>query len=464
MAANASQSEVDFTCPVCCDIFKDPVVLLCGHSFCKYCLQEWWRQSRLQTCPVCKEIFPMTQPPRNLALRNLSDTLRRERSQRANSGSKEICSLHGEKLKLFCVDDQQLICVICRDAQKHKKHKYIPLSEAAEAHRTKLKVELMHLKSKLGSFNAHKLNYDKMASHIKLQAQQTEKTIKEEFLTLYQFLRAEEAARIDAVRKELVLKSEAMNIRIVNLTAEISSLTHKTETIEREMKAEDFSFMLNVKSTMKRSQCTLPEPETPSGALIDEAKHLGNVLFTVWLKMKNIVQYTPVILDPNTGYSLLAISEHLTRSTKRDKSQQLPYNPERSRGVGVAGSEGFSSGKHSWDVEVGGYWAVGVAATGADADIYRGRKFWGIYMCSCTDILREHTPYEYMKIVSEDLFPHKVRVQLDYDKGILSFFDLDRKTLVHTIKYTFTEMVFPCFKDDAKILPAELSVRVRQPR
>uniref|UniRef100_A0A3B4W9C4 RING-type domain-containing protein n=1 Tax=Seriola lalandi dorsalis TaxID=1841481 RepID=A0A3B4W9C4_SERLL len=25
----------DFTCPVCCDIFKDPVVLLCGHSFCK---------------------------------------------------------------------------------------------------------------------------------------------------------------------------------------------------------------------------------------------------------------------------------------------------------------------------------------------------------------------------------------------------------------------------------------------
>ncbi len=135
MAANASASEVDCTCPVCCDIFKDPVVLLCGHSFCKHCLQEWWRQSGLRTCPVCKEIFPMDQPPRNLALRNLSDTLRRERSQRANSGSKEICSLHSEKLELFCQNDQQLICVICRDAQKHKKHNCVPVNEAAEDHR-----------------------------------------------------------------------------------------------------------------------------------------------------------------------------------------------------------------------------------------------------------------------------------------------------------------------------------------
>ena len=77
-----------------------------------------------------------------------------------------------------------------------------------------------------------------------LQAQRTERTIKEEFQKLYQFLRAEEAARIDAVRKEATLKSEAMNIRIVNLTAEISSLTDKIRTTEKEKRAEDISFML----------------------------------------------------------------------------------------------------------------------------------------------------------------------------------------------------------------------------
>ncbi|XP_010783773.1 zinc-binding protein A33-like isoform X1 [Notothenia coriiceps] len=459
MAANVSPSEVDFACPVCCDIFRDPVVLLCGHSFCKHCLQEWWRQSALQSCPVCKGLFPLEQPPLNLALRNLCDNLRQEKSQRPKSGSKDlICSLHSEKLKLFCQDDRKLICVICRDSQKHKKHNCIPINEAAEPYRAHLSRKVMNLKTKQGSLKEEKLKCDKMANHIKLQAQQTEKTIKEEFQKLYQFLRAEETARIDAVRIEAALKSEAMDIRIVNLTAEISSLTDKLKTLEMDIKAEDMTFMLNVKSTMERSQFNLPDPETPLGALLDEAKHTGNLLFTVWKKMKDILQHTPVTLDPNTGGSLLIISEHMTRSTTIDKCQTLPKNPERLSSFNVLGSEGFSRGKHSWDVEVEGYWAVGVAVKD---NLHR--KIWAIYMCACTGILRELTPDDYVKVVSEDSFPKRVRVQLDCDHGILAFFDLDRKKPVHTIKYTFTGTVFPYFQDNVKILPSEWSVVQRRP-
>ncbi|XP_049445136.1 zinc-binding protein A33-like isoform X2 [Epinephelus fuscoguttatus] len=455
MASSASQSEVDCTCPVCCDIFTDPVLLLCGHSFCKDCLQQWWRKSGEQTCPVCKEIFPMAQPPRNLALRNLSDTLRQERSQRANSGSEEMCSLHGERLKLFCQDDRQLICVICRDSQKHKKHNCFPINEAAESYRDQLLLKVLHLKTKLGSFKAQKLTCDKMAGHIKLQAQQTEKTIKEEFLKLYQFLRAEEAARIDAVRKEATLKNEAVNIRIINLTAEISSLEDRIRTTKREMMAEDISFMLNVRSTMKRSQCNLPDPETPSGALIDEAKHLGNLLFTVWRKMKDIIQYTPVTLDPNTGDPLLIISEHMTRSTQ-NKTKPLPRNPERLQTWDVLGSEGFGSGKHSWDVEVGlDCWAVGVAARTKNP-----KGFWGI-LRHAADVLLEHIQQDYDRIDFKGTEPQKIRVHLDYDRGILSFFDLGRKRPVHTIKYTFTKTVFPYFRGNVKILPAVVSVKIR---
>ncbi|XP_071772281.1 zinc-binding protein A33-like [Centroberyx gerrardi] len=457
MATNSS--EADCTCPVCCDIFRNPVVLLCGHSFCKVCLQEWWRQSGVQTCPVCKEMFPMRQPPRNLALKNLSDTLRQERSQRASSGSEQLCSLHSEKLKLFCQDDQQPICVVCRDAKKHKQHNCVPINEAAEDHKTKLKIPLMHLKTKLGTFKSEKLKCDKMAQHIKLQAQQTEKRIKEEFQKFYQFLRAEEAARIDALRKEATTKSQAMMIRIVNLTAEISSLTDKIKVVNKEMKAEDISFMLNVKSTLERSQCKLPDPETPSGALINEAKHLGNLLFTVWGKMKGIIQYTPVILDPNTGSTQLTISEDLTRVTQSERAQQLPNNPERLNGI-VLGSEGFSSGKHSWDVEVGGYWDVGVTTTKRHA---RAKK-WGIYICACMGYLYEYITENHIKLISEDSFPKKIRVHLDYDQGKLSFFDLDRKTYVRIIMHEFTEPVFPYFCENAKILPGEFSLMTRQPR
>ncbi|KAM3602919.1 uncharacterized protein V6R79_013416 [Siganus canaliculatus] len=295
MATNIiAASEKECTCPVCCDIFTDPVVLLCGHSFCKDCLQEWWRQTTVNKCPVCMEIFPMSQPPRNLALRNLSDNLKRDKSQSQSvkPAAEELCSEHGEKLKLFCEDDQQLICVICRDAKKHKKHNCSPINEAAEAQRNKLKLHLMTLKTKLGSFKKEKVKCDQMSNHITNQAQQTEKTITEEFQKLYQFLRAEETARIDALRKEAKSKSEAMNIRKINLNAEMSSLTNKIEIMEMEMKSADVTFLLNINSTMKTAEWDLPEPETPpSESLIDEGEHVENVQFKVWSKMRDIIKY-----------------------------------------------------------------------------------------------------------------------------------------------------------------------------
>ncbi|XP_021170897.2 tripartite motif-containing protein 35 [Fundulus heteroclitus] len=299
MATNTEQGEADYTCLVCCDIFTDPVLLLCGHSFCQHCLQEWWRQSKLRICPVCKEIFPMTRPPQNLALRNLLDSLRQERSRGAG-GSKELCSLHGEKFKLFCENDQQPICFVCRDAKAHKKHDFVPINEAAEEYRAKIQLNLLNLKTNQGSFERQKENWNKIADQIQIQAQETEKTIRAEFQKLYQFLREEEAGRIDACRMEAKLKSDTVNLKLVNLTVEISELVKNIKTIEDEMRTDDLSFMLNVKATLKRSLYTQPEPETPPEALIDEAKHISNLQFSVWKKMGDIVQHTSVTLDPNT--------------------------------------------------------------------------------------------------------------------------------------------------------------------
>lgn len=163
-------------------------------------------------------------------------------------------------------------------------------------------------------------------------------------------------------------------------------------------------------------------------------------------------------MDPNTCAQRRTVSEHLTCLTSCD-STLFPENPERLYQSDILGYEGFSSGKHSWDVEVDGYWAVGVAA---QTSVSYSEKIWGIYVCVCTNILRELTPEDYVKEVMKDSFPQKVRVNLDYDKGILSFFDLGRKVPVRTIRYTFTEKLFPYFRDKTKILPPELSVGIKQ--
>uniref|UniRef100_A0A3B5M1K6 RING-type domain-containing protein n=1 Tax=Xiphophorus couchianus TaxID=32473 RepID=A0A3B5M1K6_9TELE len=56
-------SEEDLCCPVCQDVFMDPVVLSCSHSFCKECLKNWWREKPARECPVCKTISFTKDPP-----------------------------------------------------------------------------------------------------------------------------------------------------------------------------------------------------------------------------------------------------------------------------------------------------------------------------------------------------------------------------------------------------------------
>ncbi|XP_053090319.1 E3 ubiquitin-protein ligase TRIM35-like isoform X2 [Pangasianodon hypophthalmus] len=361
-------SEEDLSCPVCCEIFKDPVVLLCSHSVCKVCLQQFWETKGSRECPVCRRKSSLDLPPTNLALKNLCETFLQERSQSSSSASETVCSLHSEKLKLFCLDDQQPVCLVCRDSRKHTNHKFCPIDEAATDCKEELKTALKPLQEKLKIFKDCKLNWSQTAEHIKIQAQHSERQIKEVFEKLHQFLRDEEAARIAALREEEEQKSQMMKEKIEKLSRDISSLSDTIRAIEEEMRAEDVSFLQNYKDTVKRAQCTLQHPEELSGALIHVAKHLSNLKFRVWEKMQDAVQYTPVTLDPNTVHPELIVSDDLTSVRRSDEEQKLPDNPERfDKYCCILGSEGFNSGTHCWDVEVGDctHWIVGVMTESA---------------------------------------------------------------------------------------------------
>ncbi|KAM9486521.1 E3 ubiquitin-protein ligase TRIM35-like isoform 1-T2 [Clarias gariepinus] len=463
-------SEEDFSCPVCCEIFKDPVLLHCSHSVCKVCLQKFWETKESRECPVCRRKSSMDDPPTNLALKNLCETFLQERSQRSSSVSETVCSLHSEKLKLFCLDDQQPVCVVCQTSRKHTDHKFCPIDEAVTDCKEKLKTALKPLQEKLKIFNDCKLNWSRTAEHIKIQARHTERQIKEEFEKLHQFLRDEEAARITALREEEEQKSQMTKEKIEKLSRDISSLSDTIRATEEEMRAEDVSFLQNYKATVKRAQSTLGHPEELSGALIHVAKHLDNLKFRVWEKMQHTVQYTPVTLDPNTAHPKLIVSDDLTSVRLSDERQKLPNNPERfDKYVCILGSKGFNSGTHCWDVEVGDCtrWFVGVMTESAQRkDEINSRS--GIWCVWCHDGVYTawSTPHTHTHLsVSQKL--QRIRVKLDWDEGKLSLSDRLTNTHIHTFTHTFTDKLLPFLsvggkESPVKLLPLQCSVRVDQ--
>lgn len=137
--ASGSFSERDLLCPVCCDVFMNPVLLSCNHSVCRCCLQRFWENKTTKECPVCGRRSSLSVPPGNFALKSQCETFLEEQRQKSSSG---ICGIHKGKLKLFCVDDRESVCLVCRDFRKHTNHRFCPVEGATMANKVRYMTKL----------------------------------------------------------------------------------------------------------------------------------------------------------------------------------------------------------------------------------------------------------------------------------------------------------------------------------
>ena len=179
----------------------------------------------------------------------------------------------------------------------------------------------------------------------------------------------------------------------------------------------------------------------------------------------------PITLDPNTAYSCLSLSSDLTSVANSGSLKKLPDNNERfSHFVFVLGSKGFTSGRHAWEVEVGDKmdWVLGVVQESVDRKgRISGCPEGGFWMIS-----HYETEYAAMTNPSTPLLLQgeltRVRVQLDYDSGEVTFSNPLSMMPIFTFTGCFTEKMFPFFCPGAningnnpkplKICPAKVAV------
>ena len=130
--------EQQLTCPVCLDLYTDPKILPCHHSFCLECLEELpqEREARGDTyylsCPTCRQ---RTEVPREgvgafpvaFHLNNLKEIME-SLEKKASNPQQVTCNDHDKPLDMFCVTCKTIICLHCT-YHTHEGHEHTLVSD-----------------------------------------------------------------------------------------------------------------------------------------------------------------------------------------------------------------------------------------------------------------------------------------------------------------------------------------------
>ncbi|XP_059379610.1 E3 ubiquitin-protein ligase TRIM69-like [Carassius carassius] len=155
-----------------------------------------------------------------------------------------------------------------------------------------------------------------------------------------------------------------------------------------------------------------------------------------------------VTFDPETANPALVLSEDCKRMQCGLERREVPCSLRRFDGWWCClGSEGFSSGRRYWEVEVGDRdWRLGVAKESALCKGYRPLNTQSGYL---TLRLERGSELKALTIpptpLPHSLIPRRLGVYLDYEEGQLSFYDTQKRAHIYTYSERFTEKLYPVF-------------------
>ncbi|XP_059813883.1 nuclear factor 7, ovary-like [Hypanus sabinus] len=361
----ADSLSEEVICPTCLDFFTDPVSLECGHNFCRSCITRCWEREERNSCPECREVFADRTLRVNRALANLAEKVRNLSLNPKRKEIKHHCEEHEEELKLFCETDKTLICLVCRDAQEHREHRFMPIKEAVKNYK-----EQSH----------------SVQSHITSQFAELRQIITEKEQSLLRDLREEEKRILNPMEKNLLALQE--NIRIIQ--GEITKLKEQMD------QKDSVIFLKEEARRNRRINDNIQELSVTNETLpVEKFDHLY-LLNTVLRETLDAINRVSVTLDVETAHPCLEVSEDRKSVRWTESRRNLPDTGKRfTNWACVLGSEGFPSGRHHWEVEVTGnrYWCLGVAAESVERkrplSHHRCKAQWSIIIGTILTILFE---------------------------------------------------------------------------
>ncbi|XP_036452733.1 E3 ubiquitin-protein ligase TRIM39-like [Colossoma macropomum] len=370
-----------------------------------------------------------------------------------------ICQKHERPLELFCRDDQTCVCQFCTETD-HKTHSTVPVEEEIKVK----KIQMGTTQVEVQQMIQDRLKKIEEISHsVQLNNQNIEKEKAdsvEVFRALLRCIEKSQAELLEVMEEKQKAAERQAEEFIKELEQEITELKRRDTELEQLSHTEDHLHLLQVYPSL----CSPPHTknwtevrinahlrvETLRRALSQLQEELSKEMEKAFvIELKRIQRYAvDVTPDPDSAHPNIILSYDRKQVRLGKIQQDLPENPERfDRCLGVLGKEGFSSGRFYYEVQVKGKtgWDLGVTTESSkrkgEITLSPEDGYW-------TVILRNETEYKALDSsmipLSLKQAPQKVGVFVDYEEGLVSFYDVKANSHIYSFTgQSFTEKLYP---------------------
>ncbi|XP_040825772.1 E3 ubiquitin-protein ligase TRIM31-like [Ochotona curzoniae] len=473
--------EKEVTCRICLDILQYPVILECGHNFCNFCITPPQEGSRYHIkCPLCKAYMKATYVPKWLFAHTKEKFRGMDSSERKQKEKELRCPKHGEKLHYVCEADGQFLCVVCHDSKEHKLHESRLIEEAVEHHQEQIQFHVAILEQNEQELVHMKAQVDKKTNHFLAQVHVEKQRIHTEFTHLQQVLEENKNFLLSNIEqqaqhgvKECEHYNAATQALLTSLKDLKDSLKAKEQMLPRQLlqdikgilhRSEEFQVQLHSKTPIPLDlDQQLNEAKSRHDSVIDTLRKCGEQLQanrqkhqgkTLQDKSTTHRQSAPVIFDVDSAHPDLSFSQDLKTVTMNVISWNywiFPVGQQRFYPFPcVLGSPGFSTGRHTWEVELSGpRGPAGVVGVAWEQVQRQGSLtfeptsgFWVLRITrfQCQAITGRDS-WEDLPICSR-----KLGVCVDLEGKEVTFYDAATKNHIYTFQASFPGKIFPFFK------------------
>ncbi|XP_068102487.1 E3 ubiquitin-protein ligase TRIM58-like [Hyperolius riggenbachi] len=403
--ASADQSE-ELECPVSLDIYTDHASLRCGHNFCRVCIDRVLNSQEVSagySCPECREKYK----ERPGLHRNIAERFPTTQPDQEEAGVH--CT--------YCVDSPAPAVMSCLHCDASMCDKHLRFHSKAPEH---------VLCAPTTSPETRKCSIHKKI----LEYYCTEDV---SCVCVTCTLAGEHRGhQVETLQEASEKKKEKLRNDLRKLMAETKEAEKRVQSLEeRRRKVQEKAY---------------GEAERVTALFRDLGRRLEELEKRVLSDITRRVQvYDDIIRQ------LEIKKEELSRKMRHIEElwQNRPDTPERFQDwPEVLSSRSFSSGRHYWEVDVGGSddWRVGmcypsIARGGDQSMIGDNNKSWCLHRRGNTYLVI----YDSKEIQLPDgIRSDRIRIYLDYEAGQISFYALCDPIIrpLHTFTAIFTEPLY----------------------